>query len=106
MMEIMSPDESLWEDSHHWSLFLPNADLVDSYFVYIISSDMVEYPQMPVLLEGFDSEGNLYNITKTIPIDISVKLGCFEHVHIGQNYSAMEIEEYQALFKEFHDVFS
>ena len=35
-----------------------------------------------------------------------MKTGVVEHVHIGQNCSTMEIEEYQTLFKEFHDVFS
>ena len=41
-----------------------------------------------------------------IPINISVNPGVVEHVHIGKNHSAMEIEEYQDIFKEICDVFS
>ena len=41
-----------------------------------------------------------------VPIDISVKYGTIEHVHIGKNYSIDETEEYRALFKEFEDIFS
>ena len=39
-------------------------------------------------------------------MDISVKLGTIEHVHIGQNCSTEETEAYRALFKEFRDIFS
>ena len=58
-MEIMSLDESLWEYSHHKSSFLPSSDLVDSYFVSLIISNMVEYPQTPVFLQVVNSKGNL-----------------------------------------------
>ena len=81
-------------------MFLPNANLVDLDFVSLISYDMVEYLQTSLLLQGIDSEGNLCNITKMIPIDISLKPGVVEHVHIRQKCSTTEIEEYQALFKE------
>ena len=87
----MSLDEYLWEDSHHRSSFLPNANLVDSYFVSLINFDIVEYPQTPILLQGIYSEGNICKITKTIPIDISVKLGVVEHVHIRQKCSTTQI---------------
>ena len=82
-MEIMSPKESLWEESHHRSLFLPNADFVDSYFVSLISFDMVKNPQTLVLLQGVGSKENLCNITKMISIYISMDPGVVEHVHIG-----------------------
>ena len=62
-MEIMSVDEHVWEDHHHTSSFLPNANSVDSNFGSLISIDIVKNPQMHVLLQGTDSKGNLYNIT-------------------------------------------
>ena len=99
-------DKIVWEYHHHRSSFLPNANLVDSNFVSLISIDIVKNPQMHVLLQGTDSEGNLCNITQTTPIDISMKLGNVEHVHIGQNCSTEETEKYRALFKEFRDVFA
>ena len=82
-MEIMSVDEPIWEDHHHKSSFLPNASSVDFDFVSLISTDIVNNPQTPVLLQGTDFEGNLCNITQKTPIDILVKPGTIEHVHIG-----------------------
>ena len=35
-----------------------------------------------------------------------MKLGILEHVHVGQNCSVIEIEEHQALFKDFQYVFT
>ena len=58
------------------------------------------------MLQDTGSEGNLWNITQTNPIDISAKPGTIEHVHVGQNCSADESEAYKALFKEFRDIFS
>ena len=102
----MSMDEPVWKDHHHRSSFLPNASLVDFDLVSLISTDIVTNLQKPILLQGTDSEGNICNITKTTPIDISVKPGTVEHVHVGQNCSTDETKSYRALFKEFHDYFS
>ena len=82
-MDIMSVDEPIWEDHHHRSSFLPNANSTVLDFFSLISSDIVKYPQKPILLQGVDSEGNMCNITQTTPIDISVKPKTIEQVHIG-----------------------
>ena len=74
---------NLWEDHHHRSSFLPNANSQVLDFVSLISSDIVKNPQTPVLLHDTDSKGNLCKITQTSPIDISMKLETVEHVHIG-----------------------
>ena len=97
----MSTNESVWEDHHHRSSFLPNTSLTDNDFVSLLGTDIFDILQTPVLFQNSDSKGNLCNITKIAPIDISVKLGTIEHVHIGQNCSMEETEEYIALFKEF-----
>jgi hypothetical protein len=47
----------------------------------------------------------LGNISPTIPLDISIKLGVVENVHIGASCSSDEIQTYKALFQEFHYVF-
>jgi hypothetical protein len=52
------------------------------------------------------AEGNLSNISPTIPIDISVKPGIVENVHIGASCSPDEIVTYTSLFKEFRDIFA
>ena len=51
-------------------------------------------------------EGNLENISKTIPINISIKLSIVENINIGANCSPKEITQYIVVFKEFHDVFA
>ena len=44
IMDIMSVDEPLWEDQHHRSSFLFNANSTDPDFVALISSDIVKNP--------------------------------------------------------------
>ena len=57
-------------------------------------------------MKNHDSELNLGNISRTIPIDISVKLGIVENIHIGGSCTKDEIQTYKALFQEFRDVFA
>ena len=51
-------------------------------------------------------EGNLSNISPTIPLDISIKPEVVENVHIGASCSTDEVRTYKALFQEFCDVFA
>ena len=104
-MDIMSSDESLWEDHHHRSSFLPNSNLVDFDFVSLIHSDIAEHPYIVVIFQGVDSEGIFYKITQTIAIDTSINPRIVEDVHVGNNCSVAENENYQALFKEFPNFF-
>ena len=99
IMEIMNTNESILEDHHHRSMFLPNTSLVNHDFASLFSTDIVKEPQSPILLQHTDFEGNLCNITQTNPIDISAKLDTIKHVHVGQNYLVDEFEAYKALFK-------
>ena len=101
IMEIMSMNEPIWEDHHHISSFLPNTSSADHEFASLFSIDIVHTPKTPVLLQNTEYEGNICNITKTNPIDISVNLGTLDLVHVWQNCSAEEFEAYKALFKEF-----
>ena len=66
----------------------------------------VDTPINPLPREGIFAEGNMENISTTIPINISTKPNIAENVHIGVNCSLEEIAIYTALFKEFRDVFS
>ena len=50
------------------------------------------------------TDGNMANLSPTIPINISRDPGKVENVYIGVDYSPDEIKEYTALFKEFHDI--
>ena len=49
---------------------------------------------------------NLENISTTVPIDISVKPGVAENIHIDASCAMDEINTYKALFQEFRDIFS
>lgn len=57
-------------------------------------------------MKHLDSELNLGNISRTIPIDISVKPRIVENIHIGASCTDDKIQLYKALFQEFHDVFA
>ena len=63
-------------------------------------------PINPLPREGIFAEGNMENISSTIPINISANQNIVENVHIGANYSLEEIVIYTVLFKEFCNVFS
>ena len=104
-MEVMSLEEMPWEDYHHRSSFLPPCHMVEEKFMSTVSSEIVSNPRSPTLIHGVESEGNLCNINKTIPVDILVKPGVSEIIQIGQNYSPLEVQYYTNLFKEFRDVF-
>jgi len=47
------------------------------------------------------SEWNMGNITQMMPIDISIKPGVIENVHIEVTCSPDEIKLYTCLFQEF-----
>jgi hypothetical protein len=51
-------------------------------------------------------EGNVSNISPTIALDISVKLGVIKNVHIGASCSIDEVITYKSLFQEFCEVFA
>ena len=91
-MEVISLEEMPWEDYHHRSSFLPPCHMVEDHFTSTVSSDIVLNPQSPILTRSVDFEGNLCNITKTMPVDISVKLGIFENISIGQKSSLEEVQ--------------
>ena len=51
IMDIMNINESIWEDHHHRSLFLPNTSLVNHDFASLFSTDIVKAPQSTILLQ-------------------------------------------------------
>jgi hypothetical protein len=51
-------------------------------------------------------EGNLSNISPTIPLNISIKPGVVKNVHIGASCSHDKVVTYKSLFQEFCDVFA
>src|SRR5271168_1479187 len=102
--EILCVDELPWEDLHHRSSFLTESDRFENDFSSIFTTEYVKDAQNP--MKHPDSELNLANISQTIPLDISVKLGIVENVHIGASCTEDEIQTYKALFQEFRNVFA
>jgi len=97
----MSVDDLPWKDDHHRSSFFPDIQTMEDRLPSLVPPDVTSSPQTPVLTRHVLSEGNMGNITTTRPIDISVKPGIVENIHISQNYSPEEVTAYTALFKEF-----
>ena len=83
IMDIMNMNEPIWEDHHHRSSFLPNTSSVGHDFTSLFSTDIVNTPPNPILLQDTDFEGKLCNITQTNPIDILAKPGTLEYVQVG-----------------------
>ena len=68
-------------------------------------ADDVDIPINPLPREKMFAEGNMENISATIPIKIFVNPDVVENIHIGTNCSHEEIAIY-TLLKEFHAIFS
>jgi len=92
IMETMALGDPLWDYSHHHSSLASSS-----------REPGLDEPHSP--LEIF-LEGNLGVISPTIPIDISIKHGVVEHIHVGASYSKEEIRTLMSLFKEYRDVFA
>ena len=90
-MEVISLYEMPWKYAHHRSSFLPHYQLVENYFESLVSSDIVVSPQTHVLIQNIESEGKLRNINKTTLINILVKPGVIDHIHLGHNYYSQDI---------------
>ena len=50
IIEIMSTDESIWEDHHHRSMFLPSTSSVNHDYASLFPIDIVNIPQSLILL--------------------------------------------------------
>ena len=105
-MKTISLEDLTWSDGHHRSSFMPCLRAMSNYLerfaLHVPSLPL----QMPIFTHEVFSDGNLGKITQTMPIDISVKLGVVENIHIGVTYSPDEIEVYNSLFREFCDIFT
>ena len=102
----MSGVEPPWEELHHRSYFLPELDLLECEDFRVVLSERVGSPMVPLSSPGQMVDGNMVNISSTIPINISRDTGRIENVYIGAECSHAEILEYTELFKEFRDIFT
>ena len=71
IVEVMYLEETLWDDGHHHSSFLPipcDISACPRSHASFVPNDPF---QNPILIHEVLSEGNMGNITPTIPINIS-----------------------------------
>ena len=106
IIETMSLEELPWGDGHHRSSFMPSLGAMTNCLERYATQVPTPPLQTPILTHEVFSEGNLSNITQTVPINISIKPGIVENIHVGVNCSSDEIQVYTELFKEFRDVFA
>jgi hypothetical protein len=99
-------NDNPWDDGHHRSILFLEQQTLENYQRISTPSIVVVITTIPGSTRDVFSEGNLSNISPTIPIDISVKPGIVENVHIGALCSPEEIVTYTSLFKEFRDIFA
>ena len=106
IIEAMCGRDKICKYLHHRSYFLLELSRVENQEFHMRLLDDVDTPINPLPREGMFGEGNMANISTTIPINISVNPNVVENIHIGANCSLKEIAIYMALFKEFRNVFA
>jgi hypothetical protein len=106
MMEVMSMEDTPWDDGNHHSIIFLEPETIESYWQILNLSTFINLPSDFESTRDVLYEGKLGNISPTIPLDISIKPGIVENVHIGASCSPDEIQTYKALFQEFHDLFA
>jgi hypothetical protein len=104
IMSVMA--DTPWDDGHHCSILFLEQHTLENYQRISTPSTVVVIMIIPGSTHDVFAEGNLSNISPTIPIDISIKPGIVENVHIRASCSPREIVTYTALFKEFRDIFA
>ena len=106
ILEAMCEQDKICEYLHHRSYFLPELSRIKNQEFHMRLAGDVDTPINPLPREGIFAEGNMANISTTIPINISTNPNIVENVHIGANCSPEEIAIYTSLFKKFRDVFA
>jgi len=106
IMSVMSMEDTPWDDGHHRSILFLEQHTIESYQRISTPSTIVVISIVPESTHDMFYEGNLSNISPTIPLDISIKPGVVENVHIGASCSNDKVVTYKSLFQEFCDVFA
>jgi hypothetical protein len=106
IMSVMSMEDTPWDDGHHHSILFLEQHTIEGYQQISTPLTVVVISTIPESTHDLFYKGNLSNISPTLPLDISIKPGIVENVHIGASCSHGEVVTYKSLFQEFHDVFA
>jgi len=69
-MMIMSMEENPWDDGHHHSILFLETETIESYQRILTPSTIVFISSVPEPTDDVLYEGNLINISPTIPLEI------------------------------------
>jgi hypothetical protein len=106
IMSVMSMEDTPWDDGHHRSILFLEQHTIESYQQILTLSNVVVICSVPESSHDVLYEGNLSNISPTVPLDISIKPGVIENVHIEASCFVDEVVTYKAIFQELCDVFT
>ena len=81
------------------SYFIPKLDCVECDDYRVVMSEKVGRLVVPLGSPSKYIEGNMANLSTTIPINIYLTPGNIENVYIGVDYSPDDIETSTKLFK-------
>jgi hypothetical protein len=106
IISVMFMEDTPLDDGHHHSILFLEQHTIKIYQQISNPSTIVVVSSIPESTHDVLYEWNLSNISPTIPLDISIKPGVVENVHIGASCSTDEVLTYKSLFQEFHDIFA
>jgi hypothetical protein len=98
IISIMSMADTPWDDGHHHSILFLEQHTIEGYQWISTPSIVFVISTIPESTHDLFYKGNLSNISPTLPLDISIKLGIVENVHIRASCSHDEIVTDKSLF--------
>ena len=87
IMEVMCPIEKPWEISHHRSSFIPTTDQLKRIDLELTIDKKFDWFKSPFPAQPIFVEGNISNISTTIPINISSNPNVIKNIMIGDDCS-------------------
>lgn len=99
----MHLEERPWENSYYRVLIFDS----DTTPIKILPFEPPKIvPLIYTTIQTMDSEGNLGNLSKTMPIVILIKTSIVEIIQIRANYNPEKIASFTYSFNDLRDVFS
>jgi hypothetical protein len=99
IMSVMCMKDTPWDDGHHCSILFLEQHTIESYQWISTPSTIVFFSTVPESPHDVLYERNLSNISPIVPLDISIKPGVIENVHIGASCSNDEVVSYKSIFQ-------
>ena len=99
IVKVISTLEQSWGYFHHRYYFLPKLDDIELDEFKEIFSEKIGRLVVSLGSPRKYVEGNMANLSPTLPINISCVLGKIENMYIGANFSPDDIREYTEVFK-------